>query len=406
MGGIDELTNPQMGVVVGIPTSRPVTPEWAIGLATQNFPTNTNVCYAPVRGLKVDEAREVIVKGAQDLKAPIIWMVDDDVECPLGACRQLLQTIRQADDDVMVVAGIYPSRNASNPEPIVYQTNGHGAFWKWKKNTIFEVTGTIGTGCMMIKTEVFGKIPKPWFKTVDTENGKITDDVWFCERVREAGFKILADAHVICTHWDNATMKPYVLPEDSYPMLPKGKEFLKDLPDGWMSITELDWLTEQAGRRRRIVELGSYMGRTTMALAHCTKGEVWAIDDFRGLRDTKYNGPDVQKHLAYQGDLLDRFKKNIAGLENVRIIETDHADCASLPAEWLRGKPEEKPDMVFIDGGHEYEEVKRDILVWKERLAPGGLLCGHDSNWPGVRKAIDELIPGWQQGPGAIWSQP
>jgi len=402
------MTNPQMGVVVGIPTSRPVTPEWAVGLATQNFPTNTNVCYAPIRGLPVDEARELIVKGAQDLKCPIIWMIDDDVEVPLGTCRQLLQTIRQAADDVMVVAGIYPSRGNDNPEPIVYQQNGHGAFWKWKKNTIFEVTGTIGTGCMMIKTELFNHIEKPWFKTIDSEHGKITDDVWFCEKVVKAGFKILADAHVICTHWDNATMKPYNMPEDSYPMLPKGKEFLKDLPDGWMSITELDWLTEEAARHKRIVELGSYMGRTTVALASSTKGEVWAIDDFRGLRNTKFNGPEkeIARHMSYQDDLFERFQKNIAGHENVKVIEADHADLAKMPPEWIRGKDEDKPDMVFIDGGHEYEEVKRDILAWKERLAPGGLLCGHDSNWPGVRRAIDELIPGWMQGPGAIWVHP
>ena len=62
--------------------------------------------------------------------------------------------------------------------------------------------------------------------------------------------------------------------------------------------------------------------------------------------------------------------------------------------------------MVFIDGGHEYEEVKRDILIWKERLRPGGLLCGHDVSWPGVRKALTELVPNWKQQAGELWSAP
>src|SRR5205807_1059104 len=138
---------PTMGVVVGIPCSRPVMPEWAVALATQQWPINTNICYVPIRGKPVDEARIYIVKGTRELKAPYVIMVDDDVEVPIGAFRQLLQTIKQADEKVMVVAGIYPSR-ANPPEPIVYQQNGHGAFWRWKRNTIFEVNSCIGTGCM------------------------------------------------------------------------------------------------------------------------------------------------------------------------------------------------------------------------------------------------------------------
>jgi len=395
---------PTMGVVVGIPCSRPVMPEWAIALATQQWPINTNICYVPIRGKKVDAAREYIVKGARELKSPYVLMVDDDVEVPIGAFRQLLQTMKQADDDVMVVAGIYPSRS-NPPEPIVYQQNGHGAFWKWKRNSIFEVKSCIGTGCMFIKMEVFDHISEPWFKTVDEEDRQITDDAWFCDKVIDAGFKILADAHVICAHWDMATQRRFELPDDSYPMIPSGKEeIFKDLPDGWMNSAELDWLTNNAQSRNRIVEVGAFLGRSTVALARSTKGEVWAIDDFRGPRENDEGRP--VKLVLKPEQILETFQKNIASLANVRYIQTDHADYANLPAEWLRGKPEEKPDMIFIDGDHEYESVKRDILVWKERLAPGGLLCGHDSNWPGVRSALNELLPGWRQEAGAIWSQP
>ena len=395
---------PTMGVVVGLPCSRPVMPEWAVALATQQWPINMNICYVPIRGKKIAEARAYIVKGAQELKAPYVAMVDDDVEIPFGTWRQLMQTMKQADDKVMVVAGIYPARS-DPPDPIVYQQNGHGAFWKWKRGDIFEVNACIGTGCMLIKTEVFNHIPEPWFRTVDEEDCQITDDAWFCDRVLDAGFKILADTNVICAHWDNALQKRYELPDDSYPMIPTGKEeIFKDLPDGWMKFAELDWLTTKAKERHRIVEVGAFLGRSTVAMARSTKGEVWAIDDFQGPR-VNDEGNKVALELG-PDKILETFQKNISDLSNVRYIQTDHADCATLPAEWLRGNPEDKPDMVFIDGGHEYEEVKRDILIWKERLAPGGLLCGHDSNWPGVRKAISELVPGWQQGPGAIWVHP
>ncbi len=35
-------------------------------------------------------------------------------------------------------------------------------------------------------------------------------------------------------------------------------------------------------------------------------------------------------------------------------------------------------DLVFIDAAHDYESTKRDIEIWREKVKPGGILCGHD----------------------------
>lgn len=62
------------------------------------------------------------------------------------------------------------------------------------------------------------------------------------------------------------------------------------------------------------------------------------------------------------------------------------------------------PDMVFIDGDHSYEAVKRDIELWLPRLAPGGLLCGHDITNQPVERAVRETIGKYQTtAPGIIW---
>ncbi|HUT93889.1 MAG TPA: class I SAM-dependent methyltransferase [Thermoguttaceae bacterium] len=51
-------------------------------------------------------------------------------------------------------------------------------------------------------------------------------------------------------------------------------------------------------------------------------------------------------------------------------------------------------DVVFIDGNHSYEYVKKDIISWRPTIRPGGFLAGHDYlNKRGVRKAVDELLP-------------
>lgn len=61
-------------------------------------------------------------------------------------------------------------------------------------------------------------------------------------------------------------------------------------------------------------------------------------------------------------------------------------------------------DMVFIDADHSYEACKGDILAWLPNIKPGGIIALHDyrkqdtdiptQEWPGVDKAVDELLMG------------
>jgi hypothetical protein len=222
----DENIGP-MGLAIGLPMcGRNVTPEWSIAFAMQSYPMNFNRYLDVVKKKPIVEARTKIVEAALEQKAKYLWFLDDDVQPPFFAARRLIYDLEQADDDVMVAGGIYVSKGEL-VEPIVYRGNGQGPFWKWKVGDVFDVTG-IGTGCMMIKMELFEKLPKPWFKEIDRgPNGEWvnvhqSDDLYFCDRVVEAGYKLVADGNVICIHWD-VTVDPaqgYSLPDGSYPTRP------------------------------------------------------------------------------------------------------------------------------------------------------------------------------------------
>lgn len=217
-----------VGIVVGLPLcGRPTTPLWGVSLATQNYPLNTKVTQVVTMGVEVGEARNQLVKHALDNNATYVWFLDDDVLPPPFACQRLGYNLDKPENkDVMVCAGIYCSKQ-DPPTPVVYKKDGNGAFWDWKLNEVFEVE-SVGTGCMLIKTEVFRHLEPPYFKTVseyvkDPKTGEVgtvmmTDDIYFCKKVRAAGFKILAHGGVLCEHYNLTDDKFYKLPEDSYPV--------------------------------------------------------------------------------------------------------------------------------------------------------------------------------------------
>jgi predicted O-methyltransferase YrrM len=60
-------------------------------------------------------------------------------------------------------------------------------------------------------------------------------------------------------------------------------------------------------------------------------------------------------------------------------------------------------DIIFIDADHSYASVKKDILKYTPKLKKSGLLTGHDIDYPGVNKAVNEVIKDFDVGPNFVW---
>jgi len=60
-------------------------------------------------------------------------------------------------------------------------------------------------------------------------------------------------------------------------------------------------------------------------------------------------------------------------------------------------------DLIFIDADHSYQGCSRDIRAYKNKIKEGGLLTGHDIDYPGVNKAVKELIGTFDVGPNNVW---
>lgn len=156
---------------------------------------------------------------------------------------------------------------------------------------------------------------------------------------------------------------------------------------GWMTETELQWLAEQASQHRRIVEIGSYEGRSTRALADNTPGVVYAVDiwaDGDWAKEIDWMPDHLKKHDIYKS-----FQNNL--VDAILYGKVVPVPATSMEAALRFAVGQDMMDMVFIDGAHDYESVTADILAWAPLTTD--LLCGHDYDHPGVRQAVTELLP-------------
>jgi predicted O-methyltransferase YrrM len=147
----------------------------------------------------------------------------------------------------------------------------------------------------------------------------------------------------------------------------------------------LEFLAGQAQQRRNIVEIGSWRGRSTRALCDNAIGHVWAVDTFEGSEELL---GDVAVMTRITGDpdwLYHDFMFNMRDCENLTVVRKPSLEAAAMFEDQFF-------DMIWIDGSHDYDNVKADIMAWRPKLKPDGFMCGDDYQAEGVKKAYHELV--------------
>lgn len=181
-----------------------------------------------------------------------------------------------------------------------------------------------------------------------------------------------SNSHVWGEEFDSAWTEASVVPDD----LP-GFRFPRDVP-GWLTIEEGRALARLA-RGRRVLEIGSYCGRSTICLAQ-TAERVASIDPHDG------------RGTAVPRGTLAEFRANLA---RYGVAERVDVLVGTTPERPPNGVPAPRYDLAFIDGAHDLLSVERDVAYASAHLAPGGLIAFHDYGSdldPDVSAAVDALI--------------
>ena len=146
--------------------------------------------------------------------------------------------------------------------------------------------------------------------------------------------------------------------------------------DGWLSDDQalrLWTLARSVPHNGRIVEIGSFRGRSTVVLATAaTAGvDVVAIDPHAG----NDRGPqELAGFESEAADDLDAFNANLdaAGLrDRVRHVRAFSHDALS--------EVDGSVELLYIDGAHRYHPALADVQQWGARVAPGGTMLVHDA---------------------------
>lgn len=144
--------------------------------------------------------------------------------------------------------------------------------------------------------------------------------------------------------------------------------------EGWLTEAQaqrLDRCARAVPAGGRIVEIGSFRGRSTIVLARAAPGDadVVAIDPHLGSD----RGPQEIAARPELGEEDTRLFR--ANLERHGVLErVRHVRMLSSQAPL-----EEAIDLLYVDGAHRFGPARDDLVRWGARVRDGGTMLVHDS---------------------------
>lgn len=162
--------------------------------------------------------------------------------------------------------------------------------------------------------------------------------------------------------------------------------------ENWFSRPSCDALASLVRRvvdvDGMIVELGSWEGRSTIALANAAHPRiVHAVDTWAG------SPGEISGELAVKRDVFARWEANVAHYTKGN-VRPQRMGWRQFFNDLRNYGPYDSPPvaLLFIDAEHTYEEVHDTILAFLPYMTPGGIICGDDAHHPPIRHALDDIF--------------
>ena len=183
-----------MPISICVPT--PGTMPWQFVASALNLQVPAGSEWHIVASASVYHAREVMVRSALESNHDYVFFLDSDMLVQPDILPRLME------HDVDIVSGMAFKR-AMPYSPCFYEQCEYNdgninvePYRSWESGQLMEVAG-VGMACTLIKTDVFRSMNPPLFLPMHEE---IAEDLAFCIRAREAGYKIYVDTNINAGH--------------------------------------------------------------------------------------------------------------------------------------------------------------------------------------------------------------
>lgn len=179
-------------IAIGLPTNRLIKPKTAQSLLELVNQTKYDVeAIVSTKGYNCAENRNYIAAQAVKGKYDYLFHVDDDMIYAPDTLDRLVA------HDKDIIGGLYKTKYPEKQDYVIEHLDGATV----RENEVFECKA-LGTGLLLVKTEVYKKTPQPWYGYEWFDNGMVKESVdWiFCKNASRAGFKVFCDPTVKAEH--------------------------------------------------------------------------------------------------------------------------------------------------------------------------------------------------------------
>lgn len=163
-------------------------------------------------GSLIYTSRNTLATRAIQTEADYVLWLDSDMVFEPDLLERLMKTLTENDLDI--VTGLY-FRRVQPYSPVLFKdlTLIRDTFFEWSEfkevpSDLFEVAGC-GFGCVLMKTDAFFDVQSK-FGNMFAPIGNTGEDLAFCWRARECGYKVWCDPSIICGHVG------YVISDDKF----------------------------------------------------------------------------------------------------------------------------------------------------------------------------------------------
>lgn len=194
-----------MKTLIAIPCMDQVPALFAQSLATMRMVGECQIAFQI--GSLIYTSRDDLARYAMKEGFDYVLWLDSDMVFPEDFHERMFKTLTENNLDIL--SGIYYKRKPPYSPVIFDKMQLKGKIWDYSwledvPDSLFEV-GACGFGCVLLKTEVLMSVQlKHGYLFHPMQNGG--EDVAFCVRARDCGYKIMCDPTIVCGHVGNVVI--------------------------------------------------------------------------------------------------------------------------------------------------------------------------------------------------------